>query len=169
MRRIFHNWYKVQLGLALGLQVLGLGAPLAYGGNWGAHETGFLHPLWISIETYDVSSHHASSEWTWFFLRVELIILVAWMLGLAGFLAYVLFSKLSLAAKYERLGNSFGGFAAQIILAYFVARSIVWHFSDVGTEIEVSLQREFFILLFPIIFIYLARQRIRRRLKSARN
>lgn len=167
MRRLSHNWYKVQLGLALVLQVLGLAAPLAYGGNWAAHETGFLHPLWISIETYDVTSHHSSSVWTWFFMRLELILLVVWMLGLAGFLAYVLFSRLSLAAKFERLGNSFGGFAAQIIIAFFVARSIGGHFSEVGGEIEVSLQREFFILLFPIIFIYLARQRMRRLLKSS--
>ncbi len=156
------RWYKVQLGLAFVLQVMGIAAPLSYGGNWSAQQTAFLHPGWVAVETYDLQAGTSQTTTYWFFERWELAILVVWMAGLSIFMAHTLLARLSIKEKYIRLGNSFGGFAAQIILAYFVSRSVIWHLKEGEGAVELILQREFFFLLFPIIFIYLARRRIAR-------
>lgn len=157
-------WYKVQLFFAAGLQFLVVFAPLSYAGNWGAHRTAFLHPFWITAETTDFAARTSESEVTWFFLRFELIFLVVWMVGMAFLIFWVTLSKVGWAQRVDRLGKAMGGFAAQIVLAYFVAQSVVWHVGDAGQgeEIEFRLLPQFFLLLFPLIFSYLAWKRMKR-------
>ena len=156
------RWYHVQLFLAASLQTLTLFAPLSFAGNWEIRQTGFLHPLWIATETFDTTTRETATHIIPAFLRPELIFLSLWMGTLAGFLWWTLFKKSTLKQKIDRIGNSFGGFALQVIIAFFVARTVSWHIE--GDELEVMMQREFFLLLFPVTFAYLARQGMRRRL-----
>lgn len=158
------RWYQVQLFLAAALQTLTLFAPLSFAGNWDVRQTGFLHPLWISVETFDTATRETATHFIPAYLRPELILLSLWMGILAGFLWYALFKSMKLKNRIDLIGNSFGGFALQVIIAFFVARTMSWHIEGTGEAIEVIMQREFFLLLFPVVFAYLARQRMRRQL-----
>lgn len=155
------RWYHVQLFLAASLQTLTLFAPLSFGGNWEIRQTGFLHPLWVATESFDTATRETSMDIIPAYLRPELLLLSIWMGILAGFLWWTLFQRASLRKKINQIGNSFGGFALQVIIAFFVARTISWHIGGGEAELEIMMQREFFLLLFPVIFAYLARQRMR--------
>lgn len=156
------RWYNVQLFLAALLQTMVLFAPLSFAGNWTTRQTGFLHPLWISLENFDRSSGKSTLDIIPAYLRPELIFLSLWMAGLAAFLWWTLFKNTQLSRKIDLLGTSFGGFAAMIIIAFFVSRTTYWHIEGEADQIETILQREFFLLLFPLIFAFLARARMRR-------
>lgn len=157
-------WYKAQLLFAAVLQFLAVFAPLSYAGNWGAHRTAFLHPFWITSETNDFVARTSTTDLIWFFLRFELIFLVVWMVGLGILVTWVIFSKTDWANRVDRLGKAMGGFAAQIVLAYLIAQSVVWHVGEEspGEEIEFRLLPQFFLLLFPLIFSYMAWKRMKR-------
>ncbi len=157
-------WYQAQLFFAAILQFLFVFAPLSYAGNWSTHQTAFLHPFWITSETNDFASRTATTDLTWFFLRPELILLVAWMLGLAFLLMWILFAKVDWNRKVDRLGKAVGGFAAQMVIAYLVAQSAVWHVGDAvdGEEIELRMLPQFLLLIFPLILSYMAWTRMKK-------
>lgn len=156
-------WYKVQLLFAAGLQILFVFAPLSYAGNWSAHTTANLHPFWITTETTDFAAGTTDTGFTWFFMRFELAFLVLWMVGMAFLLLWVLYAKASKPQKVDRLGKAMGGFAGQIVLAYFIAQSVTWHVGEpaAGEEIEMRFLPQFFLLMFPLIFTYMAWKRMK--------
>jgi|GEM_PF-3949669 len=156
-------WYKVQLILAVLLQVLALFAPISYAGNWQLNTTAFLHPLWISKESTDFIARSATTDTVWFYQRPELILLLVWMVALAFLLGWVAFSKVDWDRRVDRLGKAIGGFAAQTLLVYAIGQSATWHVGEASGDasIEVSTQPEFLLLLFPLVLSYLAWRRMK--------
>ena len=157
-------WYQAQLLFAAFLQFLAIFAPLSYAGNFSQHRTAFLHAFWVSEETVDFATRTTSLDLIWFFLRPELLVLVVWMTGMGFLLLWVLYSKTDWVHRRERLGKAMGGFAAQIILAYFVANSVTGHVGEpeAGGEVVFKFMPQFFLLLFPLIFCYMAWRRMKK-------
>lgn len=160
------RWYHFQLLLAAGLQFLSLFAPLSYGGNWGSHTTAFLHPLWITTEKADFAARTFEESTVWFFFRPELILLVVWMVALGFLMCWVILGRISQEQKIDRLGKAMGGFAAQILLAYFIAQSVTWHVAA-GEDLELRILPQFFLLLFPLILSYLAWKRMKKEAQAS--
>lgn len=151
------RWHHFQLILAALLQLLIVLAPLSYSVNWEQNSTAILHPAYIVGETYEPELRDSTVETTYFFQRIELALLSFWVLALSGFLFWMAFGKMDLDRRKDYLGKSMGGFALQIIIAYFVSLSVSWHVGEVtGDSTITTTQPEFLLFMFPMVFAYLA-------------
>lgn len=157
------RWHHAQLSLAALLQFLLLLAPLSYAGNWSQNKSAFLHAAYISMEQFDPETREVTVETLWMYQRLELALLSILILGLGIALVLILLRKFGPEVRRRVLGKSLGGFALQVIVAWFVAQTADWHVgSSPNGETDLSLQPEFFLYLFPLILAYLAYQRMGR-------